>query len=61
MKGQNLTFVYTPDHNVISKPHWYVLLSTLYNTNIHSEWFTLINLDQSVAIIASIIGNISST
>ena len=29
------------------KPHWHVL-AAVFNANIHSEWFILINLDQSV-------------
>ena len=45
-KGQNLNFVYTPNHNVISKTT--LVSAAVYNVNTHSEWFIQINLDQSV-------------
>ena len=35
VKGQNLTFVYIPNHNVISKTT--LVCTTVYNANTHSE------------------------
>ena len=46
VKRTNVTSVYTPNHNVVSKTT--PVCTAVCNANTHSEHFILINLDQSV-------------
>ena len=45
-KGQNLNFVYIPNHNVVRQTT--LVCTAVYNANTLSGWLIMINLDQSV-------------